>query len=201
MHFFEPKDGHRLPHDPIKSLIAPRPIGWISSLDKDGNANLAPYSFFNGISAKPPMVMISSEGRKDSLNNIETTGAFVCNIATWDLRDQMNTTSAPADPGVSEFDLAGLTMVPGTVVDVPRVGECSAALECRYVETVVVKDLDGEPVDSYVIIGQVVGVHIDETVLSNGLVDTSKLRPISRLGYHDYAVVDSVFSMTRPKTA
>jgi len=201
MIFYDPAEGHGLPHDPFKALVAPRPIGWISSLDAEGRPNLAPYSFFNGISGRPPMVLFSSEGRKDSVNNIEKTGAFVCNIATWDLREEMNKSSAPAAPGVSEFELAGLEMAPGRAVDVPRVARCAAALECRYVETVVVKDIDGKPVDSFVVIGQVVGVHIDERVLKDGLVDMSKLRLISRLGYMDYAVIDEVFQMVRPTTA
>ena len=196
--FYETDDnGHGLKHDPFKALVAPRPIGWISSLSADGIVNLAPYSFFNGVSDRPPFVMFSSSGRKDSLVNIEATGEFVCSLATYELKDQMNATSAAVGPEVDEMALAGLTPAPCKLVKPPRVAESPVALECRHFKTIPLpgKD-DGE--GYIIIIGQVVGIHIDEAVIVDGKVDVTRLRPIARLGYMDYSVVDAVFSMQRP---
>ena len=196
--FYETDDnGHGLKHDPFKALVAPRPIGWISSLSADGIVNLAPYSFFNGVSDRPPFVMFSSSGRKDSLVNIEATGEFVCSLATYELKDQMNATSAAVGPEVDEMALAGLTPAPCKLVKPPHVAESPVALECRHFKTIPLpgKD-DGE--GYIIIIGQVVGIHIDEAVIVDGKVDVTRLRPIARLGYMDYSVVDAVFSMQRP---
>ncbi len=196
--FYETDDnGHGLKHDPFKALVAPRPIGWISSLSADGIVNLAPYSFFNGVSDRPPFVMFSSSGRKDSLVNIEATGEFVCSLATYELKDQMNATSAAVGPEVDEMALAGLTPAPCKLVKPPRVAESPVAMECRHFKTIPLpgKD-DGE--GYIIIIGQVVGIHIDEAVIVDGKVDVTRLRPIARLGYMDYSVVDAVFSMQRP---
>jgi flavin reductase (DIM6/NTAB) family NADH-FMN oxidoreductase RutF len=196
--FYETDDnGHGLKHDPFKALVAPRPIGWISSLSADGIVNLAPYSFFNGVSDRPPFVMFTSSGRKDSLVNIEATGEFVCSLATYELKDQMNATSAAVGPEVDEMALAGLTPAPCKLVKPPRVAESPVALECRHFKTIPLpgKD-DGE--GYIIIIGQVVGIHIDEAVIVDGKVDVTRLRPIARLGYMDYSVVDAVFSMQRP---
>jgi len=196
--FYETDDnGHGLKHDPFKALVAPRPIGWISSLSADGIVNLAPYSFFNGVSDRPPFVMFSSSGRKDSLVNIEATGEFVCSLATYELKDQMNATSVAVGPEVDEMALAGLTPAPCKLVKPPRVAESPVALECRHFKTIPLpgKD-DGE--GYIIIIGQVVGIHIDEAVIVDGKVDVTRLRPIARLGYMDYSVVDAVFSMQRP---
>lgn len=191
-------NAHGLRHDPFKALVAPRPIGWISTLSADGAANLAPYSFFNAVCEKPHIVMFSSVGRKDTVTNIEATGEFVCNLATYDLRAQMNATSAPVGPGVDEFALAGLTPVPSHLVRPPRVGESPVALECRLLEIVALKDLGGQPAGYYMTLGQVVGIHIDDAVIRDGMVDVAGLKTIARLGYHDYCVVDSLFRMTRP---
>lgn len=196
--FYETDDNrHGLKHDPFKALVAPRPIGWISSLSADGIVNLAPYSFFNGVSDRPPFVMFSSSGRKDSLVNIEATGEFACSLATYELKDQMNATSAAVGPEVDEMALAGLTPAPCKLVKPPRVAESPVALECRHFKTIPLpgKD-DGE--GYIIIIGQVVGIHIDEAVIVDGKVDVTRLRPIARLGYMDYSVVDAVFSMQRP---
>ncbi len=196
--FYETDDNrHGLKHDPFKALVAPRPIGWISSLSADGIVNLAPYSFFNGVSDRPPFVMFSSSGRKDSLVNIEATGEFACSLATYELKDQMNATSAAAGPEVDEMELAGLTPAPCKLISPPRVAESPVALECRHFKTIPLpgKD-DGE--GYIIIIGQVVGIHIDEAVIVDGKVDVTRLRPIARLGYMDYSVVDVVFSMERP---
>jgi flavin reductase (DIM6/NTAB) family NADH-FMN oxidoreductase RutF len=195
------RNDHGLPHDPFKALIAPRPIGWVSTLAADGRVNLAPYSFFNAVSEKPHILMFSSTGRKDSASNIEETGEFVWNLATYALRDKMNMTSAPVPRGVNEFELAGLTQAPCRLVSPPRVGESPAALECKHLQTIHLKDLNGVPVDRHMVLGQVVGVHIDDAYIHDGLVDTARLRPLARLGYKDYAVVDETFQLTRPKAA
>jgi len=191
-----------LPHNPFKACVAPRPIGWISSLDEKGVPNLAPYSFFNAVTADPPLVMYASNGRqphgpKDTVGNIETTGTFVVNVATWDLRDAMNATSAPVEPHVDEFALAGLTAVPGTIVPAPRIRECPISMECTLHQVV---ELPSNQEDSRntMVIGRVVGLHIDDSVLTDGKVDMAKLRPISRLGYMDYAELGPLFTMPRP---
>jgi len=192
---------HGLSHDPFKALIAPRPIGWISSVGADGAVNLAPYSFFNAVSENPHILMFSSTGRKDSLTNVEETGEFVWNLATYALRDKMNMTSAPAPRNVNEFELAGLTQAPCRLVSPPRVAETPVSLECKHLRTIDLADLDGVPVDRHMVLGQVVGVHIDDAFIHDGLVDTAALKPIARLGYKDYSVVEEVFQLTRPKAA
>lgn len=188
---------HGLRHDPFKALVAPRPIGWITSLSPTGNINLAPYSFFNAVSSDPHVVVFGSQGRKDSQTNIEETGEFVCNLAIWDLRDAMNRTSAPVASDVDEMALAGLEPAASQMVRPPRVAASPVALECRYMQTVrlPVKPGFGE---NAVIFGEVVGIHIDDAVIEDGMIDITKLRPIARCGYQDYAVVDSLFTMSRP---
>ncbi len=198
MFYTTAENDHGLPHNPFKALVAPRPIGWISSIAADGTFNLAPYSFFNGVATTPPVVMFSSDGRKDSLKNIEETGSFVCNLAVYRLRDAMNATSVPAPHGVSEFEIAGLTPVPSRLIDAPRVKEAPAALECRYLKTVPVPDIDGNQTANFMVLGQVVGVHIDDEMIVDGRVDMVQLAQIARLGYMDYAVVERVFSLDRP---
>ena len=194
------KNEHGLPHDPFKSLVLPRPIGWISSLSKTGVRNLAPYSFFNAIGDKPHYVMFASGGRKDSLRNIEETGEFVCNLATYELRNQMNETSASVTADIDEFARAGLTPVASTYVSPPRVGESPVALECRYHQTVNLPALPGAGTHYGVIIGQVVGIYIADEYIVDGIVDVPAMRPIARLGYKDYCSVDTIFSMDRPQT-
>lgn len=196
--FYEPRNGHGLPHDPIKAIIAPRPIGWISSISAQGDINLAPYSYFNGVSTKPPCVMFASEGRKDSLANIIETKEFVCNLATWDLREAMNVTSAPVPRGVNEFETAGLEAAASRLVKPPRVKASPCALECKLLQVVSPDDIDGRTLDSHIVIGQVVGVHIDERFLKDGLLDTAAMRTIARCGYHNYSAVESQFTMVRP---
>ena len=207
--FYEPeKNDHGLPKNPFNSLVIPRSIGWISSIDADGNANLAPYSFFNAVSYRPPTVMFSSsrgkgspkDDHKDSQRNIEATGEFVCNLTTWDTREAMNATSATVPMNVDEFELAGLTKEPSKLVRPPRVAEAPVHLECRHIKTVTLPGTS--PNDVYnVIFGQVIGINIrDEFITSDGLIDVGRLRPIARLGYQDYAVVnaDTIFTMQRP---
>lgn len=192
-------DGHGLPHNPFKAIVAPRPIGWISTRHPNGSLNLAPYSFFNAVSDSPPIVMFSSSGYKDSVTNADAGGDFVFNLATEDLKEAMNRSSAPYPHGVSEFDKAGLTPLDSDLVSAPRVGEAKAALECRTLQTLRLTGLDGEMSDNWVVFGEVVAVHIAEDVLVDGLFDVTRARPLSRLGYMDYAVTDAVFQMTRPK--
>jgi flavin reductase (DIM6/NTAB) family NADH-FMN oxidoreductase RutF len=193
------KNDHGLPHDPFKAIVAPRPIGWISSMNNKGEINLAPYSFFNGVASRPPVVMFASEGRKDSLAFIEESGEFVCNLATWDLRDAMNATSAPLPCGANEMAHAGLEAAPSRLVKAPRVAASPCALECKLLQVVSLADIDGREIDSHVVFGQVIGVHIDDRFIKNGLLDSAAMKPIARCGYHNYAVVESTFSMRRPQ--
>ncbi|MFA6267827.1 MAG: flavin reductase family protein [Pseudolabrys sp.] len=198
--FYEPEKRDRsiLPHDPFKAIVAPRPIGWITSMNAKGEINLAPYSFFNGVFSRPNMVMFSSEGHKDSVAFIEETGEFVCNLATWDLREPMNETSAPLPRGANEMARAGLEAAPSRIVKPPRVAASPCALECKMTQIVRMQSHDGRPLDGHVVFGQVVGVHIDDSFVKDGILDTAAMRPIARCGYDQYAVVDSLFSMIRP---
>lgn len=198
--FYDPRhDDHGLAHTPWTALVVPRPIGWISSLSADGVANLAPYSFFNAVSGSPPFVMFSSAGRKDSQSNVEATGEFVVNMATDDLKDALNVTSAPFAPGVDEFDRAGLEKADCRNVSAPRVAASPVALECILNRVVPLTARDGTKVRSQVMFGEVVGIHIADEVIVDGMLDISRIRPLSRLGYMDYAITDDVFSMARSK--
>jgi flavin reductase (DIM6/NTAB) family NADH-FMN oxidoreductase RutF len=200
--FYEPtKRNHGLPHDPFKAIVAPRPIGWITSMSRNGEINLAPYSYFNGVSSDPPMVMFASEGRKDSVVFIEETREFVCNLAVFDLRREMNTTSGPYPRGVDEMKEAGLEAVASVLVKVPRVKASPCAMECKWLQTVRLNDADGHLTQRYIVFGQVIGVHIDERFIVDGLLDTAAMMPIARAGYHDYFVAtpQTKFSLRRPK--
>ena len=172
LHFYEPRNGHGLKHDPFNAIVAPRPIGWISSRGAGGNVNLAPYSFFNAFCYKPPIVGFSSTSRKDSVQNIEETGEFVWNLTSKSLAGKMNRTSAPVAADVDEFALAGLTAAPGRSVAVPHVAESPAALECKLLQIVRLSALDGTPMDNWLALGQVVGVHIQKAYLKDGRFDT-----------------------------
>ncbi len=193
---------HGLPHDPFKSCIVPRPIGWITTLSTDGTVNLAPYSFFNGVATEPPMVMFASgggseKGDKDTLVNCEQTGEFVCNMATWELRQQMSRTSAPVGAEVDEMDLAGLEAAPSRLVKPPRVKAAPIHLECLYHATIDLPcEIPGHR--NAMVLGRVIGVHISDDLLTDGRIDMGKLKPIARLGYLDYARIDTVFTMERP---
>jgi flavin reductase (DIM6/NTAB) family NADH-FMN oxidoreductase RutF len=193
------KNDHGLPYDPLKAIVAPRPIGWITSIGANGEINLAPYSFFNALSTRPPIVGFSSESLKDSVALVEETKEFVCNLATYDLRDAMNKTSASLPRGVNEMEVAGLAAAPSRLVKPPRVAASPCALECRWLQTVRLKDLDGQTLERYFVIGQVVGIHIDDRFIKNGMLDTAAMRPIARCGYQDYAMVDATFSLVRPQ--
>jgi flavin reductase (DIM6/NTAB) family NADH-FMN oxidoreductase RutF len=199
--FYEPaKRNHGLPHDPFKAIVAPRPIGWITTMSSRGEVNLAPYSFFNGVSTFPPVVMFSSEGHKDSIAFAGETKEFVCNLATWDLREQMNQTSASFPRGVNEMKEAGLEPAPATLVKPPRVKASPCALECKVTQIVPLQYLDGETRETYVVFGQVIGIHIDEKFINkDGLLDSAAMKNLARCGYHDYSVLDETFTMIRPR--
>ncbi len=202
--YYEPdREGHGLPRDPFKSLVVPRPIGWISTVSRDGIVNLAPFSFFNGVGTGPAMVMFAAgggprpEGCKDSRRNAEETGEFVVNVVPDALREQMNATSADFPPEIDEFAAAGLETLPSRRVKPPRVAAAPAHLECTWFKTVDLPCNDPQGSNA-VIFGEVVGIHIDDSVLTDGFVDMAKFRPVARLGYMDYTVVDNVFTMLRP---
>jgi flavin reductase (DIM6/NTAB) family NADH-FMN oxidoreductase RutF len=198
-YFYEPASGHGLPHDPFKAIVAPRPIGWISTRDRQGRVNLAPYSFFNAFGSDPPIVAFGSQGWKDSVQNIEQTGEFVTNMATRRLAESMNRTSAPVAHGVDEMGLAGLAAAPCRLVSPPRVAESPAALECRLLQIIQLHDLAGQALDQYLILGQVVGVHLATAYLKDGLFDLAAAQPIMRAGYRgDYAEIGAMFEMLRP---
>jgi flavin reductase (DIM6/NTAB) family NADH-FMN oxidoreductase RutF len=192
------KNDHGLRYDPFKAIVAPRPIGWVTTMNGQGDINLAPYSFFNGISSRPALVMFSSEGLKDSVSFIRETGEFVCNLATWDLRTQMNATSAPLPRGVNEMERAGLAPAPSRLVKPPRVAASPCALECKLIKIVPIESAGGMAVDCHVVIGHVIGVHIDDRFIVDGKLDTAAMKPIARCGYDQYAMVESLFSMQRP---
>ena len=193
-------DGH---YGALNAIVVPRPIGWISTLSRAGVPNLAPYSFFNAVAYSPPQVMFaatgshSSGGLKDAVLDAQTTGEFVVNVATWDLRERMNASSVPAPREVDEFEYAGLTKAAGVLVRCPRVAESPVHLECRYVRSVEMLSNDGDAPNT-VVFGEVIGVHVDERVMTDGRIDPLKLRPIGRLGYLDFVEVDSRFAMERP---
>lgn len=196
------KNDHGLSVDPFKAVVVPRPIGWISTLSPEGVANLGPYSFFNAFAQEPSYIAYGSGearngGFKDSLRNIEATGEFVVNLATWELKERMNLSSAHLPYGTDEFDHAGLTRAPCRHVKAPRVAESPVALECRHFQTIPLPDDQGRVVD-HMVIGRVVGVHIDDRFIKDGRVDTAAMQPIARLGYSEYAVVKEAFRMRRP---
>lgn len=197
--FYEPDKGHGLPHDPFKAIVAPRPIGWISSLGADGSLNLAPYSYFNTVGSHPHLVMFSSEGEKDSVTFVRETGEFVANLVSRNLAEKMNATGVDAPRGVSEFGYAALTPAPSRLVKPPRVAEAFAALECKLTEIHRPKGIGGRSSSNLLVFGEVIGVHIDDDVLTDGLFDIVKAGTVARLGYMDYAAVIETFAMRRPR--
>ena len=201
MHFYQPASGHNLAHDPFNAIIAPRPIGWISSRGADGSVNLAPYSFFNAFNYRPPIVGFASVGAKDSLRNARESGAFVWNLATRALAEQMNASSAALPYGTDEFALAGLTQIESCLVPAPRVAESPVHFECRVADIVQLKGWQGGLVDSWLVLGEVVGVHIAPALLKDGVFDTFGADIIQRAGGASaYAEIrpDSRFDMNRP---
>ncbi|MEM7178268.1 MAG: flavin reductase family protein [Pseudomonadota bacterium] len=204
--FYRPKDGHGLPHDPFKAIVVPRPIGWVSTVSAAGHVNLAPYSFFNGCGDRPPLVMFSQTGRKhseeaikDTIANVRETAEFACNIVSHSLAEHMNISTGVYAPHEDEFEHAGLTKAPGREIDVPHVAEAPAVLECKVVR--VLDDLpSNDPAHpNIMVIGEVVGVHIEDTHLVDGLLDPTRFHPVARMGYLDYTTVTESWKMLRPK--
>jgi len=198
--FYEPKNGHGLRHNPFNAVITPRPIGWISTRGADGSENLAPYSFFNGVSYEPPQVMFASTASKadrkkgkDSVGNIIETGVFCVNVVAFEMRDAMNMTSEVLPREIDEFDHAGLKRAECDTIACSRVAESPASLECRLVKMV---DLPGDA--NIVVFGEVIGVHLRDDYLIKGMFDVTKFEPLSRLGYRDYARITDVFNLKRP---
>jgi flavin reductase (DIM6/NTAB) family NADH-FMN oxidoreductase RutF len=201
IHFYEPANGHGLAHDPFNALVAPRPIGWISSKSRDGVLNLAPYSFFNAFNYHPPIVGFSSIGYKDSVRNAEETGEFCWNLVTRSLSEAMNKTCAAVGPDVDEFALSGLTPKPSRVILVPHVAESPVTLECRVSQVLQLAGANGQKVDTWMVFGEVVGVHIAQHLLKDGIYDTAVAEPVMRGGGPaDYFTVDASqkFQMYRP---
>lgn len=188
-----------LKHNPFKAIIAPRPIGWIGTLDPGGRANLAPYSFFNGIGSDPDMVMFSSEGAKHSASYARERGEFTFSLATEALADQMNRTSAAEPPGANEFELAGLDAGTPAVIQTPFVAASPAALECVTLDMHQLRDRHGTLLERFLVIGEVVQTHIRDEFITDGRFDTARARPIARMGYADYATVTEAWQMGRPK--
>ena len=203
MLFYTPEKRDRaiLRHDPFKAIIAPRPIGWVTTMSRAGAINLAPYSFFNAFADRPPILAFSSVGVKDSLAFAQETGEFVWNMPTWDLRHAMNETSATLPRGENEFLHAGLEMAPCNLVKPPRVAKSPVAMECKVTSIQELKDIEGKGIDYWLVLGQVVGVHIDPAFIDeDGILQLAEIKPIARCGYLAvYAVVDSLFQMERPK--
>ncbi|MDB5805881.1 MAG: flavin reductase [Betaproteobacteria bacterium] len=213
--YYEPGEGagHKaagLPHSPFTAIVGPRPIGWISTQDREGRVNLAPFSYFNGVCSAPPMVIFASNGNhgregqpgpaiKDTLANVRETGEFVVNLATWELREQMNLSSAPAPRGVDEFEFAGLAKAASNAVKPPRVAASPVHLECKLVQVVELPAHEASNTLNNLVIGRVVGIHVRDDLIDNGRVSIAKVRPLLRLGAFDYGFIESVFEIKRPK--
>ena len=202
VHFYEPRNGHGLPHDPFNAIVGPRPIGWVSTCNAQGAANLAPYSFFNAFNYVPPIVGFSSIGYKDSIRNIEETGEFAWNLVTRPLAEAMNQTCAAVAPEVSEFELAGLTPVASRLIKPPRVMESPVSFECKLTQVLQLQGVDGAKVDTWLVLGEVVGVHIRADLLVDGVYDTAGADHILRGGGPaDYFTLGpaQLFKMYRPR--
>jgi len=200
--FYQTGQAMGLAHNPFKAIVAPRPIGWVSTIDLLGNVNLAPYSYFNALGSNPDLIAFASEGRKDSVQNIKETGEFVYNLVTLPLVEQMNLTSAVLPRGQSEFDFAKLKSAPSKLVKPPRVADTPAAFECKVVSVQELHDIEGKSTDGYLVIGQVVGVHIKDEYLVDGQFDMVRAQTVARCGYRgDYVVVEKLFELLRPSTA
>jgi len=198
--FYRPEDGHNLPHNPFNAIVSPRPIGWISTRGTDGSENLAPYSFFNAVAYEPPQVMFASttakpdrDGTKDSVSNIRDTGVFCVNVVEYTARDVMNVTSGAWDKEVDEFAKAGIERVACDTIPCSRVAGAPASLECKLTKIV---QLPGAA--NFAVFGEVIGVHMRDDCLVDGMFDVTTFQPLARLGYKDYTYVKDVFSLTRP---
>lgn len=188
---------HGFEYDPFKALVTPRPIGWISSLSPDGIANLAPYSYFNAVAENPHYLVYGSGAGKDTIRNIEATGEYAVNLATYALREHMNATSAHLPPHADEFEHARLGKAPCRLIRPPRVSESPVCFECRLFRIIDLPNEQGR-VDNRMVIGRVVGIHIDDRFVRDGRIDTAAMQPIARLGYSEYATVECAWSMRRP---
>ena len=200
-HFYRPEEGHRLPHSPLNAIVAPRPIGWISTIGRDGTRNLAPYSFFNLINYDPPLIAFASSGWKDTVANIEASGEFVWNLATRAQAEAMNASSASVEPGVDEFALAKLGTLPSSIVAPPRVAGSPVHFECKMTQLIRLEDRHGDELDQWLVIGEAVGIHIDPAMLEDGVYQTARPVPITRGGGPaDYFAItqDALFRMKRP---
>lgn len=198
--FYEPQNGHGLPHNPFNAIVTPRPIGWISTRSASGIDNLAPYSFFNATAYVPPQVMFAStgeksdqDGTKDSVSNIRETGCFCVNIVGFDLKDAMNASSAMVDKAVDEFGVAKLEKAECQTIPASRVKQSPAALECKMADIIPLRGAS-----NYLVLGEVVGVYIDDRMLDNGKLNLLRYKPLTRLGYRDYSHIDHIFSLNRP---
>jgi len=201
MHFYEPRNGHGLRHDPFNAIIAPRPIGWISTCSEDGAPNLAPYSFFNAFNYTPPLIGFSSLGEKDSVRNARATGEFVWNLVSRPLAEAMNQSCAPVPYGVNEFVLAGLDTAPSRLVRPPRVAASLVSMECKVTQIVQLQTQTGAPLNTWLTMGEVLAVHIDDSLIEDGIYQTAKGQPVMRGGGPaDYFTIDpdQLFRMTRP---
>jgi flavin reductase (DIM6/NTAB) family NADH-FMN oxidoreductase RutF len=202
IYFYEPRLGHGLKHDPFNSIVGPRPIGWISSVNAQGQLNLAPYSFFNAFNYVPPIIGFSSIGYKDTLRNIEDNGEFVWNLTTRALAQAMNQTCAAVAPEVSEFELAGLTPVASRLVKPPRVAESPVSFECKATQTTQLQGIDGQKVSTWLVLGEVIAVHIRESLIVEGVYDTAHAEHVLRGGGPaDYFTIgpEQLFKMFRPQ--
>jgi flavin reductase (DIM6/NTAB) family NADH-FMN oxidoreductase RutF len=198
--FYEPKNGHGLPHNPFNAVVTPRPIGWIATRSAEGHDNLAPYSFFNAVAYEPPQVMFAStsakpdrDGTKDSVANIRETGVFAVNVVEYSARDLMNQTSGPWDRAIDEFALAGVEKADCTMINCPRVAGSPATLECKLTQIV---QLPGDA--NFAVFGEVIGVHLRDDCMVDGMFDLTTFNPLTRLGYQDYSVIREVFSLKPP---
>jgi len=196
--YYEASEGHGLAYDPFKAIIAPRPIGWISTLASDGTPNLAPYSFFNALASTTPILMFSSETLKDSATNARDTGEFAFSLATTALQNEMNISSDTVDASENEYSNAGLAMAACKKISTPRVANSPASMECVTLSVEQLKNKDKQVIDVFMVIGQVVGIHINDAFIKDGRFDTAAASPLARCGYRDYASVDSVFELMRP---
>jgi flavin reductase (DIM6/NTAB) family NADH-FMN oxidoreductase RutF len=202
IHSYEPRNGHRLPHDPFNAIVGPRPIGWISTRSAAGDLNLAPYSFFNGFNYKPPIIGFSSIGHKDTVRNVEQTGEFAWNLVTRPLAEAMNQTCAAVPPEINEFALAGLTPLASHLIGVPRVAESPVTFECRSTQIVQLQGTDGNKVNTWLVLGEVVMVHINESMLTEGVYETAAAGHVLRGGGpSDYFTIGplQLFHMFRPR--
>ena len=199
---YEPKNGHGLPHDPFNSIVGPRAIGWISTKSRAGVCNLAPYSFFNAFNYIPPIIGFSSIDYKDTVRNVQETGEFVWNLVTLDLVAAMNQTCAPYPPEVSEFEMAGLTQMDSTIVAPPRVAESKVSFECKATQIIQLEAISGSKVESWLVLGEVVQIHIDQTCLKDGIYQTAEVGHVLRAGgAGDYFTIgpEQLFKLNRPK--